>query len=208
VTGVNPVGWFIVVFFLVGGIIFWVTIPGIGIGQIWTAVAAFLALLYFGINRRGQKVKQLRQTGTPGTATILEMTQTGVYINENPQVKLKMRIEATGIPPYELEKRVTVPMIALGVLGSGRPLTVHIDANDHNNVAIDWSPTAGAAGMAGTAPPQVATATPGPATASSGDHGEEHSGVERLMDLQQMRDKGLITEKEFEENKARILKSL
>jgi len=201
-TRVNPVGWFIVVFFLVGGIIFWITIPDIGIGQIWTIVAAFLALLYFTINRRGQRVQQLRQTGTPGTATVLEMTQTGVYINENPQVKLKMRIEASGIAPYELEKRVTVPMIALGVLGSGRPLTVHVDPNDHNNVAIDWSTAAGAA-----APVPAGTGSAQPAAAGGGDH-EDRSGAERLMDLQQMRDKGLITEKEFEENKTRILKDL
>src|SRR5438067_2435323 len=113
-TGVNPIGWFIVAFFLIGGIIFWIAEPGIGIGQIWVAVAVLVGLIYVAINRRGRQMQQLRQTGTPGQATILEMTQTGVYINENPQVKLKMRIEAAGIPPYELEKKVTVPMIALG----------------------------------------------------------------------------------------------
>jgi hypothetical protein len=196
----NPVGWFLVAFFLIGGIAFTIAIPSIWIGQIWIVVALFLAFVYRAMSRRADRMEGLRQTGLPGTARVLEMTQTGVYINENPQVKMKLHIEATGIAPYDIEKKATVPLIALGALGSGRPLTLFVNPNDHNDVFIDWSGQA-AASVAG--PPQDATVSAG---VDGGD--DERPGVDRLMDLQKMRDKGLISEAEFEETKARILKSL
>jgi hypothetical protein len=278
-TRVNPVGWFIVAFFFIGGIAFTVAMPGIGIGQIWIAVSVVVALVYFFVNRRASAMQALTKTGLPGTAQILEMSQTGVYINENPQVRMKLHVEAQGIPPYECEKKVTVPMIALGVLGSGRPLSVYVDPNDHENIYIDWSGApagagAGAAVTPGTGPftfalpdgstvdlssdaaaqkeildvlrangidphagtldlrtnPRVRQAVldvvarrgyripDGAAGGAAGagasvaspaaGGGDDRPGVERLVELQQMRDKGLIDEDEFEATKQRILKSL
>jgi hypothetical protein len=134
----NAVGWGLVVFFLAGGIAFWITIPDIYIGQIWVGVSLFLAALYLFMGKRADQAEQLKQTGIPGKATILEMTQTGVYVNQQPQVKLKLRIEGQGQQPYELEKRLTVPMIALGTLSSGQPLNVYIDRQDREKIVIDW----------------------------------------------------------------------
>ena len=146
----NATGWFIVAFFLIGGIAFWIALPWVGIGQIWVGVAVLIGIVYALMSRRADQMEALRTRGLPGQARILEMTQTGVYINENPQVKLKLHVEAAGIPPYDLEKKVTVPLIALGTLGSGRPLSVYVDPNDHENVFVDWSgaPAGAASGMA------------------------------------------------------------
>jgi hypothetical protein len=270
-TRINWTGWFIVAFFLIGGVAFTIAMPSIGIGQIWIAVAVVIGIVYFFINRRVGAMQALMKTGRPGQAQILEMTQTGVYVNENPQVKLKLRVEAQGIPPYECEKKATVPMIALGMLGTGRPLSVYVDENDHENITIDWSGAgAGAAPVGvGTGPftfsfpdgsnvdltndaaaqkeildvlrasgldPQSGTldlrsnpkarqavldaiarrgypvpgAAAAPAAAGVGapEPSNERPGVERLVELQQMRDKGLISDEDFEETKERILKSL
>jgi hypothetical protein len=276
-TRINAGGWFIVAFFLIGGIAFTVALPSIGIGQIWIAVAVVIGVVYFLINRRSDRKLALRQTGLPGTAQILEATQTGVYINENPQVKLSLNVQAQGIPPYQTEIKATVPLIALGVLGSGRPLTVYVNPDDHEDILVDWSNQAvlGGAGMpgapvsAGSGPftfafpdgssvdlssdaaaqqeildvlrakgldphsgtldlranpdaraavldviarrgyrvPEAARqgATAGAAAAGGAD---ERPGVERLVELQQMKEKGLITDEDFEETKERILKSL
>jgi Short C-terminal domain len=268
VARVNPVGWFIVAFFLIGGVAFWIALPWVGIGQIWVAVAVGVGLLYLWMGRRADRAESLRTAGAPGTAQILEMTQTGVYINENPQVKMRLRVEAQGIAPYEVEKRATVPLIALGTLGSGRPLTVYVDRADHESVCVDCSGAPAAAGggipftfsfedgstadissdaaaqkevldvlhangmdpASGTldlrANPRVreavldvlrrrgygpAAAVPGAAAvapASSGGSSAERPGVDRLMELQQMKDRGLISDEDFEETKERILKSL
>jgi hypothetical protein len=135
---VNPVGWFLVLFFLIGGIAFWITIPDIFIGQIWVVVALGLAALYFFIGRRGAAQEKIKREGIPAQAQILSAEQTGMYVNEQPQVKLHLRIEGQGVEPYEVQKRVVVPFIALGTLSSGRPLSVYIDREDRDNVVIDW----------------------------------------------------------------------
>ncbi len=187
----NAIGWVLVAFFLIGGIAFTVTIPEIFIGQIWIAVSLFLAGLYLWMGRRAGKLEALRRSGKPGTATILEMTQTGVYINEQPQVKLKLRVEGPGIQPYELEKSVVVPLIALGSLSNGRPLTVFVDQTDRENLLIDWF--GGGAAAPFTISPQ------GGAPVNVGEP------LDRLTKLMQLRAANLVTEEEFEEHRKRIL---
>ena len=266
------VGWFLVAFFLIGGIAFTIALPWVGIGQIWIAVAVVLGLVYLVISRRQSRMESLRQTGLPGQAQILEMAQTGVYINENPQVRMKLSVQAQGLAPYVCEKKATVPLIALGMLGSGRPLSVFVNPNDHEDIYIDWSgaPAGGGAVAAGGGPftfafpdgssvdlsndaaaqqeildvlrakgydpqqgtldlrsspdaraavldviarrgyrvPESARQGDGAAAASSAGSPDTRPGVDRLVELQQMKDKGLISDEDFEETKDRILKSL
>jgi hypothetical protein len=287
-TRINAGGWFIVAFFLIGGIAFTIAMPDIWIGQIWIAVAVLVGVIYLVINRRTDRKLALRQTGLPGTARVLDMTQTGVYINENPQVKMNLQVQAQGLAPYQCEIKATVPLIAIGMLGTGRPLTVFVNPNDHEDIFVDWSNQTAAAAMAsmpgapvtaGSIPftfafpdgsnvdvssdaaaqqeildvlrakgldphqgtldlrsnpdarsavldviarrgyrvPESArqgtAASPGSASATSAagtapDPTDTRPGVDRLMELQQMKDKGLISDEDFEETKERILKTL
>lgn len=143
----NKTGWGLVVFFLAGGIFFWITMPEIWIGQIWVAVSVFLGLLYLFISKKANIADALRATGVPGSAQILEMTQTGTYINNQPRVKLKLRVSAPGVPPFEDTRTETVPLIALGQLTTGAPLPVYMPAGKPNDYVIDWS---GGGGLAAT----------------------------------------------------------
>jgi hypothetical protein len=158
----NKFGWVIVGFFLVGGIVFYLTIPQVMIGQIWIVVALGLAGLYMYLEWRANRAGELRQRGTPGTATILDMTQTGMYINEMPQVRFKFRVEGRGMEPYEVNKTMTVPHIALGALTSGLPLQVFIDPKDRNNLFIDWFrlPAAGTFMISNNQGPPINIANP------------------------------------------------
>lgn len=149
----NTIGWTLVAFFLVGGVIFTVLIPEIWIGQIWIAVSLVLAAVYYVMNRRARRGEKLKREGIPGEARIIEMTQTGMYLNEQPRVRLKLSIEASGVPPFEVEDTYTVPLIALGALTSGRPLKVYLDRADTSQFAIDWFGGADAGGQ----PPALAS---------------------------------------------------
>ena len=135
------VGFPLIVLFLGGGIAFWIVMPDIYIGQIWVAVSVLLILIFAVIGRAGARRDRLLREGIQGTATVLGMEQTGVYINEQPQVKLRLRVEAPGITPYEVERNEIVPMLALGSLSQGQ-LNVAIDPNDHQRVAVDWGTVA------------------------------------------------------------------
>ena len=123
--------------FLIGGIAFWIAIPDIYIGQIWVGVSLLLALIFGLLFAKQRGEQRVMAEGIQGTAQILGMTQTGVQVNEQPQVELHMRVEAPGITPYELRKKFIVPLIALGQLSGGR-LKVAIDREDHENVVVDW----------------------------------------------------------------------
>jgi hypothetical protein len=194
------------------------TIPEIFIGQIWVVVSLFLAGLYLLIGRRGRAAQRLRREGITGRATILEMTQTGVYVNEQPRVKFRLRVEADGLEPYEVEKTVVVPLIALGTLTSGRPLTVYIDRTDPDRFVIDW-----AAGMA--PPPESARREVLDALRRDGidaaheaaasapmvpiaPQAQDEEPLERLTKLMQLKGAQLITDDEFEEHRKRILASI
>lgn len=144
----NKVGWIIASFFLVGGLAFWATMPEIFIGQIWIAVSLALILYYALMNRAANRADDLRRTGVRGQAEILEMTQTGTYINNQPRVKLKLRILAPHVAPFEDERTVTVPMIALGRLTAGTPLNVYMPPEDPKSYVIDWSGGGGGEGGA------------------------------------------------------------
>lgn len=131
-------GWAILAFFLIGGIAFWITMPEILIGQIWVGVAVLLGIIYVWMFMRAEQADELRQTGTPGQAQILEMTQTGVYVNEQPRVKLRLAIQAPGVAPFEDTKTHTVPLVALGRLTSGTPLQVYLSRENPSEYVIDW----------------------------------------------------------------------
>jgi hypothetical protein len=201
-TRVNPVGWGLALFFLAGGILFWITIPEIFIGQIWVAVSLFLIVIYSLVGSRARAAARRRAEGLPGQATILEMTQTGTQINEQPLVKLKLQVEASGIEPYEIEKRVVVPLVALGTLTSGRPLVVYVDRENHDELTIDWG--AGIALAAQQAVPATPAAPAAPATTTAAPAHEEEP-LERLTELMRLKGAQLITDEEFAEQRKRIL---
>jgi hypothetical protein len=216
----NRVGWFLVLLFGVGGFFFWRTIPEIWIGQIWMAVAALLAVMYMVMTVRANKASQLANTGVRGRAHVLEMNQTGTYINNQPRVKMRLRIEAPGVTPFETEDTVTVPLIALGSLQTGRPLTVALDPADPQKFVIDWSGNSGGPPMT-FAMEDVRTANLAgdPAATAAVMQILQKYGIEpgnaddpdpaiRLTKLAQLRDAGTISAAEFEEHKRRILSDI
>ena len=145
----NKIGWAFVIFFLLGGIALWIAIPEVWVGQIFVVVAVFLAILYAAMNRRADAALELQRTGVRGEARIIEMTQTGTYINEQPRVKLKLAIQAPGVAPFEDERTETVPLIVLGRLTSGLPLVVYMKPEDPKGYVIDWGGAPDVQGAAG-----------------------------------------------------------
>lgn len=189
----NRMGWVLLAFFLIGGIVFWIRIPEVGIGQIWVGVSVILGILFVVMFLRAERADEMKQTGTPGQAQILELTQTGMYVNEQPRVKLKLYIQAPGIAPFEDTKTHTVPLVALGRLTSGVPLAVYMKPDDPTDYVIDWF---GAPGMSATGPITVQSseggvvgldANPGAAAAvmkALSDHGIDASSGS--IDLRQL----------------------
>jgi Short C-terminal domain len=131
--------WALVALFLGGGIFFWITQPGIGLGQIWVAVAVFLIIAYVVVGIRSRLNEVSMQAGVRGQAEVLEMTPTGMMVNNQPRVKLKLRVSAPGVAPFEDKRTQTVPLVALGQLALRTPLTVFLQPDKPRKYVIDWS---------------------------------------------------------------------
>lgn len=82
---------------------------------------------------------RLQKTGIPGTARILEVRDTGVTINNNPQVKLVLEVKNSFGQKYTTQCRVLVSRINPGAYQPGMEVPVKIDPKNEQNVVIDFS---------------------------------------------------------------------
>jgi hypothetical protein len=132
---------------LAAGFLFFGLTQGIG-GLTMTAAilgVVGIGLLVFGIGARRQaaEAQRIDDTGLAGTAQITGMTQTGMYLNNNPQIGLDLVVTVPGRNPYPIEVKQFVPLMLLGSLMVGGTLPVKVDQQDPSKVVIDWQGGAG-----------------------------------------------------------------
>ena len=82
---------------------------------------------------------RLQKTGLPGTAKILEVRDTGVTINNNPQVKLTVEIKNNLGQRYSATIKTLVSRINPFVYQPGMEVPVKIDPKNDQNVVLDFS---------------------------------------------------------------------
>jgi hypothetical protein len=161
-----------------------------------------------------QKVAELFQTGAKGIGTVTLVQDTGMTINDNPRVKMTFRVEPLdGSAPFDAQKTTTVSRVQIPRQGERYP--VWYDRADPSTwayaVIADDTGRAQMRAMFGAAAESLTgmggmavTATPGaPAPAAAAV-----DPVERLQKLGELRAQGVITDAEFEEQKAKLLGAL
>jgi hypothetical protein len=82
---------------------------------------------------------RLRKTGLPGKALIKEVRDTGVTINNNPQVKLVLEIKNSLGQKYTTTVRSLVSRLQPQLYQPGMTIPVLIDPKDDNIVVVDLS---------------------------------------------------------------------
>jgi hypothetical protein len=105
-------------------------------------------LVWFGLRARNSAADadRIASTGLAGTATITGLTQTGMSLNDQPQVEMELLVSIPGRAPYAATRKEFVPLILLGRLSSGLPLAVKVDPADPQRLVIDWGAPSSAAG--------------------------------------------------------------
>lgn len=119
----------------------------------------------------------------PATITIKSMRETGTYINERPRLEFDLLVEpdkTSGVAPYDVTKKATVPVTAFGSLRVGDGFKALVAGPESPTaMEIHWDqPVSGA---------DVAT---------------------RLEQLDRLRRDAKISEEEYETQRQRILDSL
>ncbi|MEP7361552.1 MAG: hypothetical protein ABI744_08235, partial [Chloroflexota bacterium] len=132
-------------------------------GGFMALVGIILIIIGVIVGRRAASTDQLLTTGTPGTATITGLTQTGMFMNDQPQIRMQLLVTLPGQTPYAAQHTEIVPLMLLSRLSSGAPLQVRVDPMNLNRIAVDWSGSGmmGGGGMAGAMPASSAMAASG-----------------------------------------------
>ena len=139
-------------------------------GGFMALVGIVLIVIGIIVGRRAAATDALLATGTAGTATITGLTQTGMYVNENPQIRMQLLVSLPGQTSYATQHTEIVPLMLLGRLNSGAPLNVRVDPMNLNRVAVDWSTSGFGAGpaMGGVGAVPMSAANSAGATSGSG----------------------------------------
>lgn len=87
---------------------------------------------------------RVSRAGVPGSAQVTALTQTGMFLNDNPQVKMDLLVHVTGKPPYVASRKEFIPLIMLSRISPGSMLPVKVDPSNPNDVVVQWDQPASA----------------------------------------------------------------
>lgn len=168
----------------------WLLPIGIGITALDLAIGVALGL---GRHRRRERTYRLQQRGRRAQAAVLSFEQTSVRVNDQPVVKVRLRIEGADVTPFEVEKSLVVPEIRVPLLYGGT-LPVLIDP-ETREWEIDWA--------AAPAPVPIVPPAPVPPAPPGGP-----SPADRLAELDALLARDLVSRDEYDATRARILGQL
>ena len=150
--------------------------------------------------RKMEMAGDLMRAGTKAVGTIVEVRDTGMTINDNPRVAIRMRVAPLdGSAPVERTKTVTVSRVAIPRAGDRFPVWYDRDDPEKWMYGTD---------MQANAPAEVKEMFARARDAGGADGaaaGEDDSAVGELAKLTEMWKDGALTDREFADAKARLL---
>jgi transposase-like protein len=171
-------------------------------------------------------VKQLEENGKRANATVIEVAEKGMAVTSGAEgvvanttiaLKARLKVQPDDEPEFEITQRFRFPQLA--VPSAGQVIPVIYDPNDHDKLMIDESPEAQqqtALASAGVDPSQLgqmiqqaqqmqAQAQGGQMPGMAPPAQQQPDPVAQLEKLQALKEKGALTDAEFEAEKQKIL---
>jgi hypothetical protein len=106
------------------------------IGPVITVVV--IVLFVVPLMRRSAQRRQLLATGTRAQARIVSIQETGVRINEQPEVLFTLDVQPDGRPGFRAQCRATISVLMAPRVQPGMTTTVRYDPQDPTKVAIEF----------------------------------------------------------------------
>ena len=171
--------------------------------------------------------KRLEEAGRKANATVVEIAEKGVAVTTGPEgvvsatqlaLKTTLKVQPEGEPEFEVKTTFRYPQ--LSVPAAGQQLAIIYDPEDHDKIMLDDSPEAQQSAMlagagidAGQIGDAIANAQQMQQQAMQGGGAGGMSfgapaaadPVAQLEKLQALKEKGALTDSEFEAQKAKIL---
>jgi hypothetical protein len=155
-------------------------------------------LLFASRGRKKQALMlELATHGRRCSGVVESVRDTGVTINDNPRVKITVRAEPPGEPPFTVVKTATVSRVRIPRPGD-RCVVFYDPANREESNGITFDPVPGFIHPASADLPS----RPPPAAAPADS---DQDALDKIAKLAEMRDRGIVTPEEFEEQKRRLL---
>jgi uncharacterized protein (DUF58 family) len=174
--------------FLLAGAAILILVPMLWVmAVVWVFVGLLLVVIAQLAAAGAARRKRLLETGEPGRATILQVSDTGVTINNSPRVRVRVRIDTAGGQSFEATTAMTVSRVSIPRVGD--VYEVRFDPNKHDDFVF--------ASPSSAAPRQRAI----PAFPSS----PQTDTIGQLERLARLRDQGALTAQEFETQKRKLL---
>ncbi len=163
----------------------WLLPTGIAITVLDVVIAFAIAN---GRTAKQRKLYELRTRGRRARGRVLSFEQTGVRVNDQPMLVIKLVVEGGDITPFEAQVRSVVPDIHIPLLHAGE-LPILIDP-ETDEWEIDWD----------FAKPVTPVALRKPA--------DERPVADRLAELDDLLERDLVSREEYDGARARILDEL
>lgn len=122
----------------------WMLWSGLGITILDVVIAVVVSTA---VSRSRVRATRLRATGVVAVAYIRSIEQTNVTVNDQPLMRLGLRVEGRGVVPFDKVITARVPMYRQPMLHARR-LAVLVDP-ETQEIEVDWQ---GSALLAGTVP--------------------------------------------------------
>jgi hypothetical protein len=127
-----------VMFFVIAASVSALRVTFLITGVIFVGCSALMIRLGWGSDDRAKDEVDIREDGVPARATITAIEPTGTVRHKNPEMKMQLRLEIPGQPPYLVNKTDIVPAAQADQLIVGKAISVHSAKNDPLKIAIDW----------------------------------------------------------------------
>jgi len=88
------------------------------------------------LTRQQAEAQRLMATGLFGQATVEALRETGLTVNDNPQVEFDLRVTVEGGAPYPVTHRQVVSRMVISNFQPGASIPVRVDPADRTRVLI------------------------------------------------------------------------
>lgn len=102
-------------------------------------VLGSFALVYFIFFRPMLKTKKLQAEGISATGKILEINDTGVTVNNSPQIKVKVEVTHPFHGIYTAEFKMLISRLDIGVFKPGMEIPLKVSKENKEEMTFDYS---------------------------------------------------------------------
>ncbi len=109
-------------------------------GSIVLTIALTIGITIFArrlINKTVGPNRGVLQNGMPAQAKIVNVRQTGVMLNNQPQILFDLEVQPPGGAPYRTQTKAVIPMVNIPQFQPGVEVPVKIHPSDPTQVVMD-----------------------------------------------------------------------